>query len=210
MAAELTELTEAHRKLWQPPVPSEVLQFVVANAAMHYTAERALEHIEEGGSGLEKAVEGQPAEQRAVQSLTSHYQRPRSEAEEQLAKQKAMQLVPFFRQLVADIPKVQEFFGAKVECEPQPYSVKITVQTPPGQRDVFFAPGANVPPSNGSWRNISANVVSLRYLVLSELDDVLSSGQAALQHVLGRLGAEASNTLQRFIESYAQRRNTNN
>ncbi|MBI2580760.1 hypothetical protein HYV85_03030 [Candidatus Woesearchaeota archaeon] len=202
MAAELTELTEAHRELWQPPVPSQVLQFVVTSAAIHYTAEKAIKHVEEGESGLEQAVEGQPDWQMAVQSFTSHYQRPRSEAEEQLAKQKAMQMVPFFRQLIADIPKVQEFFGAKVEYEPQPYSVKITLQTPPGQKDVFFAPGANVPPGNGSWRRISANADSLRYVVLAYLDGALSSGQVALQHASDRLGSEASLPLRSLINAY--------
>ena len=67
---------------------------------------------------------------------------------------------------------------------------------------MFFAPGANVPPSNGSWSRISANVTSLRYLALSELDEALSSGQVALQHALDRLGAEASLPLRSLINSY--------
>ncbi len=100
------------------------------------------------------------------------------------------------------MPKAQEFFGSKVEYKPQPYSVEITIQTPLGQRHVFFAPGAHVPPSNGSWRKISANVTSLRYLVLSEFDEALSTGQVALQHASDRLGAEASLPLRSLINAY--------
>lgn len=170
----MTLQEERYQRLWQPPVPSQVLQFIAASAAICYTADKALRHLEEGESGLEQAVKEQPAKQMAL----------------------------FFQQLVADTSRAQEFFGTKVEYNQQPYSIEVAVQTPPGQKHVFMAPGANIPPSNGSWPKRLANVTSLRYLLQAELDEALSSGQVALQHASDRLGAEPSQPLGRLINAY--------
>lgn len=200
LTAALTE--ESYQRLWQPPVPKQVLQFVVANAAIYYTAEKTLRHIEEGKDELgelEQVIEGLLAapnitfrERKALQGISEF----RAMAEE---------VTQFCQQLMSYASQAQWFFGAKAAYNPQVYAVEIALQTPLGQRHVFFAPGGNIPPSNGSlgsWHNRSTSIASLKYLVQAELDEALTTGQAALQHAVDRVGLESSHAFKQLMDAY--------
>ena len=195
---EMASPEERYQRLWQPPVPPQVLQFVVANAAIYYTAEKALRHVEEGESELGRL-------EHAVEELLA---KPNPTFKERLVMQgisefraTAGQMTPFCRQLMDYASRAQQFFGTKAVYTSQPSSVRIALQTPLGEEHVFMAPGANIPPDNGSWRSRSANVASLRYLLLAELDDTLSIGQAAVQHAEARLGAESPQSIAGLIQA---------